>query len=184
MRLRQLVGGIFVALASFGVIFPQGAYASAAQLGQPSSGVVRDVALRDGGRLTGQVLDAAGSPVSDTAVAVVGRGQVLASAQTGPDGRFAVAGVKAGVCEVATTNGVTVCRLWAPRTAPPAAQQDALVIHGDTVVRGSDDCATCPPSGGVSRGGVIGFLSNPWVLGGIVAAAIAIPLALDNDDAS
>jgi hypothetical protein len=31
---------------------------------------------------------------------------------------------------------------------------------------------------------VIRFLSNPWVLGGIVAAAIAIPLALDDDDAS
>jgi hypothetical protein len=31
---------------------------------------------------------------------------------------------------------------------------------------------------------VIGFLSSPWVLAGIVAAAIAIPLALDDDDAS
>ncbi len=26
------------------------------------------------------------------------------------------------------------------------------------------------------------FLSNPWVLGGIVAAAIAIPLAIHDDD--
>jgi hypothetical protein len=31
---------------------------------------------------------------------------------------------------------------------------------------------------------VLRFLSNPWVLGSLVAAAIAIPLALDDDDAS
>ena len=31
---------------------------------------------------------------------------------------------------------------------------------------------------------VLGFLTNPWVLAGIVAAAIALPLALDDDDAS
>jgi hypothetical protein len=184
MKLRQYFGGIFVALASFGVLLPQAAQAAATQLARASSSAVRDVALRDGGRLTGQVLDAAGAPVADTAVAVVDRGQVLASARTTADGRFAITGVQAGVCEVATTNGVTVCRLWAPRTAPPAAQQDALVIHGNTVVRGGDDCATCPPAGKASRGGVIAFLSNPWVLGGIVAAAVAIPLALDDDDAS
>lgn len=182
MRLRKLMGGMFVALASFGVILPQAAQAAVTP--RASASAVRDVALRDGGRLTGQVLDAAGTPVADTAVAVVDRGQVLASARTNADGRFAITGVKAGVCEVATTSGVTVCRLWAPRTAPPSAQQDALVIHGDTVVRGGDDCGTCPPTGKASGGGVIGFLSNPWVLGGIVAAAIAIPLALDNDDAS
>jgi len=180
MRLRQLLGGILVALASCGVIFPQGVYAASTQPMRPASSAVRDVALRDGGHLTGQVLDAAGTPVADTAVAVVDRGRVLASTQTGADGRFAIAGVKAGVCEVATTNGATVCRLWAPRTAPPAAQADALVIHGDTVVRGGDDCNACPPSGGVGQGGVIRFLSNPWVLGGIVAAAIAIPLVLDD----
>jgi hypothetical protein len=104
---------------------------------------------------------------------VIDQGRAVASTQTGVDGRFAIAGVKAGVYEVATSQGVTVCRLWAPRTAPPAAQSDALVVHGGSVVRGAQ--------GG---GGVIGFLSNPWVLGGIVAAAIAIPLALDDDDAS
>ena len=33
-------------------------------------------------------------------------------------------------------------------------------------------------------GGMLGLLSNPWVIGAAVAAAIAIPLALDDDDAS
>jgi len=30
--------------------------------------------------------------------------------------------------------------------------------------------------------GGLGFLANPWVLAGIVAAAIAIPLAVAHDD--
>ena len=173
MRLRQLWGGILVASASLGMVLPQGVYAASAQLTRPASTAVRDVALHDGGCLTGQVLDATGNPVAGTAIAVIDQDRAVASTQTGADGRFTIPGVKAGVYQIATSNGVTVCRLWAPRTAPPAAQGDALVVLGDTVVRG-----------GVGGGGVVGFLSNPWVLGGIVAAAIAIPLILDDDDAS
>lgn len=37
---------------------------------------------------------------------------------------------------------------------------------------------------GGGGGGILGLLSNPWVIGAGVAAAIAIPLALDDDDAS
>ena len=79
--------------------------------------------------------------MAGTAVAVLDQGRPIVSTQTGADGRFAITGVKAGVYEVATSNGVTVCRLWAPRTAPPAAQSDALVVHGDTVVRGGKGVA-------------------------------------------
>ena len=41
-------------------------------------------------------------------------------------------------------------------------------------------------TGGFGRGGSLGWLANPWVLAGIVATAIAIPLAShdDDDDAS
>ena len=45
------------------------------------------------------------------------------------------------------------------------------MVKGQNVVRG----ANAP---------ILAFLANPWVLAGIVAAAIAIPLALDDDDAS
>jgi len=33
-------------------------------------------------------------------------------------------------------------------------------------------------------GGAAGLMSSPWIVGGVVAAAIAIPVALDDDDAS
>lgn len=171
MKWMDRLRGLLVAAASVSMILPQFAYAaSSGQPARPMSAAVRDVALRDGNALTGQVLDAAGAPVAGTAVAVVDQSRTVATAVTGDDGRFTITGVKAGVHQVATAKGVTVCRLWAPGTAPPAAQPDALVVNGDTVVRGAQ--------GG---GGVIGFLSNPWVLGGIVAAAIAIPLILDDD---
>jgi len=162
------------------MILPHTAYAASITAARPGVSAVRDVALQDGGSLAGQVLDVAGAPVAGTAVAVLDQGRPVATTQTGADGRFTMSGVKAGVYEVATANGVTVCRLWAPRTAPPAAQAEALVVDGNTVVRGGSD-GSCKPGG---YGGVVGFLSNPWVLGGIVAAAIAIPLALDDDDAS
>jgi hypothetical protein len=164
---------MLVASATLGMILPQTVLAVSAQLTRPSFGAVRDVALHDDGTLTGQVLDTSGKPVTGTTVAVIHQGRAVATSETGANGRFTIGGVKAGVYEVATSNGVTVCRLWTPRTAPPAAQADALVVHGDTVVRGA-----------VCDGRVIGFLSSPWVLAGIVAAAIAIPLALDDDDAS
>lgn len=49
-------------------------------------------------------------------------------------------------------------------------------------VYGGEVYGAAPPVGG-KRGW--GFLANPWVVGAAVAAAIAIPLALDdNDDAS
>jgi hypothetical protein len=38
------------------------------------------------------------------------------------------------------------------------------------------------PGCGTTGGGFLGLISNPWVVGGVVAAAIAIPLALDDDN--
>ena len=68
---------------------------------------------------------------------------------------------------VETPDGAAIYRLWAPNTAPPAATASALLIHSDSLVRGN-------------LGG-IGWLG--WTLiGAGVAAAIAIPLILDDDD--
>lgn len=36
--------------------------------------------------------------------------------------------------------------------------------------------------GGIYQGRTMGFLTNPWVLGAVVATAIAVPLALDDSD--
>ena len=58
-----------------------------------------------------------------------------------------------------------------PNTAPPAAQSAALLVSGSDVVRGQN-------------GGLVYWLTNPWVLAGLIAAAIAIPIALNNHGSS
>lgn len=172
MKLARIVRGTMVALATIGMLIPQlalGAPTVAGQLGP----TVRDVALESGGRLRGQVLDGQGVPVPGIQVAIAQQGHVIATATTDAQGRFEVTGLRGGVYQVATDRGTAMYRLWAPRTAPPAAASSALIVDDGTIVRG-----------GMGGGGVIGFLSNPWVLGAIVAAAIAIPLAIDQDNAS
>ena len=131
---------------------------------------VQDVVLQEQGVLKGTVLDANGTGVAKSKVAIVRQGQVVSLTETDAQGHFTVAKLTGGVHEIHTPTGVTAVRLWAPRMAPPAAQQLAMV-EPSTIVRGQG-------------GSALGFLANPWVLAGVVAAAIAIPLALDDDDAS
>lgn len=173
MKLAAILRGTLVALASIGVLLPQLALgAGSVQPGQSVlNTVVRDVALQEDGVLKGQVLDAQGAPVPGIPVIVARQGKPVATTKTGADGSFVVADLGGGVYHIVTSQGGAAYRLWAPRTAPPAATASALIVNGDTVVRG-----------GMGGGGALGFLANPWVLGGIVGLAIALPLALDDDD--
>jgi hypothetical protein len=132
---------------------------------------IRDVALQTGGAMHGQVVDAQGNPCREVAVRVVRTTETtpLAVVQTDSQGRFAVQGLSGGIYRVETPAGAAMYRLWAPNTAPPSATTSALVVQGDPTVRGN--------LGGLGWFG--------WTLIGLgVAAAIAIPLALDDDDAS
>jgi len=168
---RQLI----VALSCVGLLGGQAARA-AHPLGVP----MRDVALQAGGVLQGQVLDEQGAALPHTRVALTKQGEAVALTQTDAEGRFAVHGVAAGIYELQTAQSAAACRLWAPNTAPPAAQPSVLLISDDSVVRGQFG----PGMGWGSGGGLMGWLTNPWVLAGIVAAAIAIPIAVSDDDAS
>jgi hypothetical protein len=147
------------------------------QFARASQPLVTDVALARGGVLAGKIVDRQGAPQKGETIRVIHQGQVVGTAQTDARGEFNVADLRGGVYQVETTQGVGVYRLWAAQTAPPAANDGVLVVHGDEAVRG----AGCDPCGG-GGGGLLGVLANPWVLAGIVAAAIAIPLALDDDD--
>jgi hypothetical protein len=167
MKSFRMIQGAAVALACMGMFVGQFARAA-----QP---LVTDVALARGGVLTGKIVDRQGAPQTGETVRVIHQGQVVGTAQTDAGGEFNVADLRGGVYQVETTQGAGVYRLWAAQTAPPAANDGVLVVHGDDAVRG----ASCDPCGG---GGLLGVLANPWVLAGIVAAAIAIPLLLDDDD--
>jgi hypothetical protein len=113
------------------------------------------------------LIDPQGAPEAGIDVALVKDGAVVAAARTDTEGRFALADMKAGVYQLQTPRANAVCRVWAPNTAPPVAQPGVLLVSSQNVVR---------------QQSIFSVLANPWVLGGIVAAAIAIPLALDDDD--
>ena len=173
MKWKRRFHAALVALAATGILMPQPSLASRPVAGPDAPALrVHDFALHEGS-LRGQVVDAAGKGVSDTEIAVVQQGQVVASGQTDTRGYYALHGLRGGVSQVVTEQGVTLCRLWTADSAPPSVQAEALLVHDDDVIRGQ-----------IGHGGLVRFLSNPWVLGAIVAAAIAIPLALDRDDAS
>jgi hypothetical protein len=177
MKLTRHFRGAVVALALSGMLSAQLAQAAGpqnspiARQAQPVQSAIRDVALADAGAFRGQVLNDAGHAQASIPVALVRDGQEVTRTQTDGSGRFVVAGLSAGIYEVHTPFGTNVYRVWAPRTAPPSAISEIVITPGQSIVRGQ------------MRGGqALSWLANPWVLAGIVAAAIAIPLALDDDD--
>lgn len=170
MKLRKL-NQFAAVLACLGLLMGQ-----TAQAARP---LIRDVALQPGGVLHGQVLNEQAAVQAKSKVAVVHKGKPLTVTETDKDGRFVLTGLEPGVYELHLAQGGGAYRLWAPQTAPPVAQQSVLLVEEGQVVRGlggGGDVKSVKDSGGH-----FGWLANPWVLAGIVAAAIAIPLALDDD---
>lgn len=165
----RLLRAFAVLLACVGLILPRSLGAQTIEFDGTRSTV--DVVLSAKGQLHGQVIDSQGHPVDEALVGLRSHGRQVAVATTGTDGRFAVCELRGGLYEVATEHGNTTVRIWAPSTAPPAAQQILMVVSGPNVVRGAFSCCSC-----------VRALANPWVLALIATAAIAIPLALDDDD--
>ncbi len=169
-----------VTLAVVGLAVPQVRAADPSRLPQPASPVspaaapqttaIADVALAGGGILRGQVLDPQGTPLANREIVIRQQDRTVATSRSDRDGRFAVSGLSGGVYQIATTDSQAVYRLWAPGTAPPAAQPGALVVAGGELVRGQ------------AGNRVRAFFTSPWVLAGLLGAAIATPIALSNHD--
>jgi hypothetical protein len=176
----------------------------AARLGSSArrQATIIDVVLQDGNRLEGQIVDPQGSPISGARLCVSREGKVCHVAESDASGLFCVPGVESGVIQVATHDSMRLCRIWKPSAAPPAARQGLLFVSG-AVTRGQCEAssACCTPyrcwgpstcryqpgiGAGFFGGGGARLFSNPWIVGGITAAAIAIPIAAihDDDDAS
>lgn len=162
-----MVRGVLVSLAVVGFCFPQPLSAAGAVPDQRP--VVIDVALMDGGVLLGQVVDPQGASLKGVPVSLRDRDREVAAAKTNDGGFFAVRGLRGGVYQIVAAEGHGAYRLWTPGTAPPSSQQGALVVAGRQTVRGQ------------FGGGALRFwLANPWVIAGIVATAVAVPVAIHN----
>lgn len=134
----------------------------------PTSRAVVDVALGDGGVLQGLAVDPQGAPKAELAVTLRSGDQELGAAKTDQSGRFAFSGLRGGVYQLATAESQGVVRVWAPHTAPPSAQQGVMLVSGEDVVRGQ------------AFRSIGGFVSHPWVMAGIIATAVAVPIAIHN----
>jgi hypothetical protein len=140
--------------------------------------LIRDIALTPGGLLVGQVLDESMKPVRGTPVAIQVEGKTAASTVTDANGVFAVAGLRGGVHQVATGDSIENYRFWAPGTAPPQAAANLRFVPGQArIVRGQ----WAPPPGTIVETAKA-WATNPWVIGGVVATAIAVPVILNNID--
>ena len=155
----------------------------------PVKNTPRDVALHKGGVLVGQMLDAQGAAVVAVPVSVKTAGKEIAKVRTDQQGKFQVRGLRGGVHVVAAGGQQGVYRLWAPRTAPPAARQGLMLVPSTDIVRGQCGCGTSVGCGtpvcgkGCGFAGIGGWMDrHPVVTVGAIATAIAVPLALDDDD--
>jgi len=163
----SVVRNVLVCLAVLGFCLPAPIFAApVAAVPQP---VVVDVGLMDGGILLGQVVDRRGAGLAEVAVSVRSQAKQVATATTDAGGRFAIGGLPAGVYQIAAANVQATYRLWASGVAPPSASRTAMIVAGNDTVRGQ--CGT---------GRLRACLANPWVIAGIVATSVAVPVALAN----
>lgn len=159
MKIRGIVRGVAVSLAAWAICLPSVVF-SAEQA--PALAVV-DIAMADGGILHGQVVDLQGGNAVGVPVVVKAQNQSILRTVTSKEGRFEVQNLKGGVYQVAAGEGQGVYRVWSAKAAPPSAQKTAIVYtqHGGSTLKS--------------------VLTNPIVIAGVVATAIAVPIALAND---
>lgn len=178
MKPTRVLKVTLVALATLGMCLPQSVLAA-----DPAATTnLTDVSLGSGGVLLGQVVDNAGAPQANVPVSLQSGQQELGASKTDGGGYFAFSGLRGGVYQVVAAKGHGAYRVWTPGSAPPSAQQGALVVAGNEQNQLGNQTAALGQQPDLVRGqygGRLGFwLSNPWVIAGVVATAVAVPVAL------
>ena len=163
-----------VILGCLGLILPT----PALQAAQPVAAAtprqaepVDDVALDTGGLLTGQVVDRQGVPLAEVTIAVHQLDQELARGSTDATGHFRVCGLQSGVYQVRVGRDARLLRAWTAHTAPPGARTAVLIVTDTNLIR-----AQMPAKDF--------FCSDCLLITGLIAAAIAIPIAVHNSKSS
>jgi hypothetical protein len=166
---KNIWGFGIVWLAIVGMLLPVPVVSAAGRPPVPAA-VAGDVMLSVDGVLRGQVLSPQGRGMVGVRVAFSDGARELGSTVTGVDGRFEVRGLKGGVVTLAAGTAKSTYRVWTAKAAPPAAQKGVLLVPGQSQTLGQ------------SWDGFKKVCTNPWVIAGIVAAAVAIPVAIHNSN--
>jgi hypothetical protein len=163
MKAGRFVRGMMILLATVGICLPELALAAS----PPTPPAVIDVEMADGGVLHGQVVDLQGGNATGIPVSARSQDKEITRTTTAKDGRFKVQGLRGGVYQVAAGEGQGVYRLWTAKAAPPSAQKNAIVF-----------------TQGILGGGPKMLLANPIIVAGVVATAVAVPVAIANSSPS
>ncbi len=168
VRWTRIIGSM---LACLGMLLPVGVL-RAAQPSEKSTAAraapqVRDVALAADGSMRGRVVSLEGLGQGEVSVVARLAGREVARTTTDKTGHFSLAVPRGGVYEVQTGSQITLYRLWAAKTAPPAAVEAALIVVGEDVLR-----AQIMP--------LKYWLVDPYFMTAVAAAAIGIPIAVHN----
>jgi len=165
--MRQVVIGVLVWGSLAGLVLPPPVLAVSGVPDTQAPAIV-DVAMTGQGTVVGRVVDAQGAAVPRTQVAFRSVSGQTATALTDEQGMYAVAGLaQGGLYEASAAGGSGVYRIWQPGTAPPSAQNSAMIVAGGRLVRGQN-------------GTPFWSFRNPIFLGGLIAAGVAIPIAAYN----
>jgi hypothetical protein len=140
---------------------------------------IDDISLSDNGLLIGRVLNSERQPQIGVDVAIYSANQPVAATRTDANGAFAVAGLRGGVHQIVASTNVRTCRLWAAGTAPPNAANAAHITSDSAIARGQ--WGPPPLTNQFVRKAKV-LATNPFIIGGAVAAAVAIPVAIHNAD--
>ena len=165
-------------LAIFGMLLPSVSF------GASPTTAVHDVALRADHSLHGRVVDLQGKGRANLPVSIIQAGNVVGKATTDADGRFVMADLKGGKYSLQTAEQLVHYRAWANNAAPPTVMDPVIysnpLAHAHGPLGGHLGPAAVKTFGGVS-GAVRNLLSSPIGMAA-VAAAIAVPIAVDNDN--
>ena len=126
---------------------------------------VHDVQLTENGKLPIVVVNAQGKPQPNVTFEITRAGDAeCITGVTGEAGEYQVEGLKGGVYQIRTDQGLCACRVWTHQAAPPTSAKSLLLVN-DRVVRGQRPISEL-------------FRSDPILMTAIVAAAIAIPIVI------
>ena len=168
MKSFSWLRSMMVALACIGFVVPpacgQTLVASATQATFKPP-LVLDVELDEANVLHGEVRDAQGQVQANTDVVLWQGKKLISRTRTDDNGRFRLMVPRGGRYLLATPDISIECRAWIAGLAPPDARQSLLVTSNTYSVRGQQ------PINEV-------FCFNPFLMGTIIAAAIAIPIAV------
>jgi len=162
---RNITWGVLLAFTA-STLMQSSAVSAAPPTDRPATprASVVDVELAADHSLSGQLYGSQGQPKAGALVKVAAEGGAVT--KTDGNGRFRLANVKAGLTRVAAQDADLVVRCWTHGTAPPTASKQILLTADQRLQRGQRPIAD--------------LLSGPVLIGLIIAAAIAIPIAVHN----